>query len=339
MRQSAVVSFIKDNVDGDFPSLYADKSSCGIRGYIRACKDLDVKYQKDGRKHFFTKNDREIGYTTGLTPSLVSKSAWKICADKTQTLSVLEKKGVQRRSIIFTASMDSFDFFLESWSDCGAPNEVVVKPSHGSGGNGITIGVSNEKELQQAWQEAIKGAVKTGEIIVEPYFSGLDVRVIVVNGKSVCSTVRLPPYVIGDGKSSLLELIAVKNKLRSIHPHHQRYPIPLGLIGNASSSRVLSKSEVYLLSNVANIHQGGEAVNCEGIIPESVLKTAEKAVSAIDGLGCAGVDLMVNEHGECKILEINVASNFGIHYYPMFGQPYNPAKDVIVEMLRLSTTS
>lgn len=333
-----VTEFIYNNIKGRLPNLYPENSSCGLRGYTQAAKQLGIAVKQDGRMRYFYAGGKEIGSTVGLRPSLVSKAAWRVCANKLETLRILEEKGVQQKSFIFSSPPERFDSFYDSWLSFDSPSEIAVKPAHGQGGCGITIGVTDKESLELAYEKAIAGSVKKGEVIVEKFFSGLDVRVIVVNGEAVCSTVRLPPYIIGDGKHSAADLVAIKNKLRLIHPHHKRYPVSPSLISNDQQAMTPSHGEVMVLSPIANIHQGGEAVDFTDHTPASALKLAESAVLAIDGLGCAGVDLMINRHGECKVLEINVAQNFGIHYYPMFGEPRNPANQVLLEMLRRSST-
>lgn len=335
MASGVVSRFIESNIVGKCPNFYAESTSSALSGYMKAAKELDVRVERDERIHYFysIKGDL-IGKTIGLRPSLVSTPAWRTTANKVETLRTLEEAEIQPNRVIHAAPVEDFNGFLDGWKKLGSPQNLVVKPSHGQGGGGVTVGASTEQELREAWHHAAQNAVSRGDIVVEPFFSGLDLRVVVVNGRAVCSTVRLPPYIVGDGKNSMSDLVTIKNKLRTIHPHHRRYPVPLRLLEGLNKRRVPPFGEVYLLSRVANIHLGGEAIDYTDRTPPHILRAAERATTAIEGLGCAGVDLMTDDSGDWNILEMNVASNFGIHYYPMFGIPRNPAKEVLAEMLK-----
>src|SRR5699024_10873161 len=56
------------------------------------------------------------------------------------------------------------------------------------------------------------------DIIVEQYIDGHDYRVYVIENEVVGAILRVPPNIIGDGKSTVEELIKIKNKDRMRNP-------------------------------------------------------------------------------------------------------------------------
>src|SRR6185312_15599881 len=66
-----------------------------------------------------------------------------------------------------------------------------------------------ETALREAWNDAREFA---NRIVVEQYTEGRDHRVLVVNGKVVACAERVPARVIGDGTSTIAQLIERENK-------------------------------------------------------------------------------------------------------------------------------
>ena len=65
---------------------------------------------------------------------------------------------------------------------------------------GVILNIKNEKELVEAYINLRK---KQKDIIIEKYFKGNDYRVCVVNYKVVAVSLRIAPFVIGNGKDNL----------------------------------------------------------------------------------------------------------------------------------------
>ncbi|ATH79310.1 hypothetical protein CLM76_17660 [Vreelandella venusta] len=333
MMDKAIVDFIKSHVVDVAPNVFSNKMSSNLQGYVRAANDFKIEVSKITSRSFsFLYEGKEIGRLNSLCPSLVSAKAAYVCRSKSKTLSRLDAAGVQKKDyLLLEVGLDDGKI-KKFWASSNFQRPMVVKPAVARGGNGVTVGIDNDTDFIAAWKKAKEVAPKNGKIVVEPYFCGLDVRVIVVGGKAVCSTVRLPSYVIGNGKDTVSELVKLKNNIRLSHPHHKKFP----LLEESFKfrERVLAPGEILLLSRIANIHQGGEAVDNTHSVSRNVVQLAENSVRAIPGLGCAGVDMMINEHGDARVLEINTSSNFGIHYYPMYGENRNPAQAVLYEMMK-----
>ena len=88
---------------------------------------------------------------------------------------------------------------------------LVIKPIDGNHGRGITVDIQNYDDALQAFHHA-KESSKSGAIIVEKFIEGEDYRLLVINNKLVAAAIRTPAHVIGDGKSTVQELIDEVNK-------------------------------------------------------------------------------------------------------------------------------
>src|SRR5690606_9662149 len=81
---------------------------------------------------------------------------------------------------------------------------LVTKPVGGNHGRGITVNINS-------WEEALTGfrAAKevSNAVIIERYVTGYDYRLLVIDHKLVAAARRTPAHVMGDGKSTIQELI------------------------------------------------------------------------------------------------------------------------------------
>ncbi len=85
---------------------------------------------------------------------------------------------------------------------------VVVKPDVGNHGNGSTINITDLDQLKKAFQAA---QAYHPDVIVEEYVHGGDFRFLVIDGKFIAAARREPAHIIGDGKSSIKDLIQKVN--------------------------------------------------------------------------------------------------------------------------------
>ena len=81
---------------------------------------------------------------------------------------------------------------------------LVMKPQYGNKGNGVILNIKNEKELLVAYKK-LKEDFK--DLIIEKYYKGKDYRVCVVNYKVVAVSLRMPPFVVGNGINRISDLI------------------------------------------------------------------------------------------------------------------------------------
>ena len=282
----------------------------------------------------YGKNQERIRATmTGQTGSL----AVDFAQDKWETKSLLENHGVPVPKGIETSRYKSAKAAIKR---IGYP--LVIKPSDGNHGRGITVGVNNEEHFEIAYEAALKQS-KNGYVIIEQMLAGADFRFLVINGTLVAAAKRIPAHVRGNGKLSIQQLIDKENEnpLRGYGHENVLTEIAVDsqterLIADAGYTldSVLDKGEILYLKTTANLSTGGTAIDILDSVHPANIHIAERAIKII-GLDIGGVDIVapdvttpLPENGG-GIVEINAAPGFRMHLQPTEGLARNVAEPVI----------
>jgi len=222
---------------------------------------------------------------------------------------------------------------------------LVVKPLDGNHGRGVTIGVTGEDQLRFGFREA-QGQSKGGSVIVEQFYPGNDHRILVVGGKMVAVAERIPAQVVGDGVSTIRQLVEEVNcDPRRGEGHEnvmtrikidalvEEYIARTGLTPDS----IPEAEQVVQLRATANLSTGGTAVDRTNEIHPDNAEIARRA-ALIVGLDVAGVDFVcpdiarsVRETGG-GVIEVNAAPGLRMHIEPSEGPPRDVARPII-EML------
>jgi cyanophycin synthetase len=101
----------------------------------------------------------------------------------------------------------------------------VVKPLDGGGGKGVTANIRDTDSLRLAFRQA--RLFSSGPLLVEQHLQGLDYRLMVVDGRLVAAIRREASFVVGNGQTTVGELIAHLNASRSENLVRSRYLKPI----------------------------------------------------------------------------------------------------------------
>ena len=227
-------------------------------------------------------------------------------------------------------------------SDIGYP--VVLKPQFGNQGKGVIPNIKHEKQLSDAYELL---AVDYKDIVIEKYINGRDYRVCFVYGDIVAVSERIPPYIVGDGKSSIEELIGITNEDPRRGDGHEKeltkIKIDNALIVYLSQreyflNSILAENEKLYLKDNANLSTGGYAIDCTDLICEENIKICKRAASAI-GLDICGIDLRCVDISEPLkeggvIIEINAAPGIRMHHNPSVGATRNVACRIVDSLFK-----
>jgi cyanophycin synthetase len=268
---------------------------------------------------------------TGLT----SEIATEIAGDKDLTKALLKDAGlpVPRGVLVYDA-----EEAVREAERLGYP--VVTKPLDGNHGRGVTIGLANPDEVRWGFEQARE---HSRTVIVEQHFQGSDHRILVVGGEVAAVAERVPARVIGDGKSTISELIGRVNSDPRRGEGHEamltRIEIDECLLHFLARSGLTLDSvpdadRQVLLRPTANLSTGGTAVDRTDEIHPDNAAIARRAALVV-GLDVAGIDFMapdisksVRETGG-GIIEVNAAPGFRMHLEPSQGRPRNIARPVL----------
>lgn len=213
---------------------------------------------------------------------------------------------------------------------------VAVKPVVGHKGIGVTADVQDEDELEQAFERALQATVpdQSSQIIVERSITGKDYRLLCVNGRFVAATERSPAWVVGDGRSTIQELIDRENRT----PARLDTPTsPMGQIKCDDAMRlylkeqrlqldsILDPGEKVYLRKVANLSAGGVSIDAtHAIHPDNMILAQD--IAQYFRLTCLGIDVISPDlsqswkEGRFSILEINAAPGIFMHLKPAIGE-------------------
>jgi D-alanine-D-alanine ligase-like ATP-grasp enzyme len=212
---------------------------------------------------------------------------------------------------------------------------VIIKPNSGTQGTDVCA-VCNKEEFYCAMRRAFK---KDRIALVQRKLSGKDYRVVVLDNEIISAYQRIPLNIVGDGRSSIRQLLAKKERgfIASgrdtrIKLDDPRLVTKLKRQGFTLSSKLAHGQQLYLLDN-ANLSTGGDALDVTNAIHPGFRKIAIGLTRDM-GLRLCGVDLMVDgglaeKPSRYWILEINAAP--GLDHYVKTG----PTQRKIVEDLYL----
>ncbi|MBT0607767.1 cyanophycin synthetase [Aequorivita echinoideorum] len=259
----------------------------------------------------------------------------EIACDKEDTKFLLEQAEVEvpRGDIIGRESS-----LEEACRYVGFP--LVVKPVGGNHGRGITVNIKNYEDALVAFHAAKNVSQK---VIIEKYITGEDYRLLVINNVLVAAAKRSPAHVIGDGKSTIKQLVDEVNKDPRRGYGHENVLTQITI--NDLTKTILSgkgyteesvpkEGERVILKDTANLSTGGTAEDVTDIVHPSNVSMAERISKIID-LDICGIDIMttdisqpLNETGGA-VLEVNAGPGFRMHLAPTSGLPRNVAAPVV----------
>ncbi|MFV0424671.1 MAG: bifunctional glutamate--cysteine ligase GshA/glutathione synthetase GshB [Bacilli bacterium] len=218
--------------------------------------------------------------------------------------------------------------------------DFVVKPKSTNFGLGISIFKGNV--IKEDVKKAIDFAFEyDSNILIEEYISGKEYRFLVIDGKVSGILNRVPANVVGDGVSTIKELVEIKNRdsLRG-----RGYVSPLEKINidesaklflhaqNLDEESVLEENTQVFLRENSNISTGGDSIDYTDEVHQVFKDIAIAATDAFDITFC-GVDIIIdditNPYSNYGIIEVNFNPAIHIHSYPFIGKEREIAYDVL----------
>lgn len=216
---------------------------------------------------------------------------------------------------------------------------VVVKPNSGSQGTGVAL-VQNRQEFFKAMR-AIFRKDRVG--LVQRPVHGTDYRLVVLDNKIVSAYERVPLNVVGDGRSTITQLLKAKQRgfaaarrdtqIRNDDP---RLALKLARQGLEFRSVPACGERIFLLDN-ANLSTGGDSVDVTHKIHHGFRSLGVKITRDM-GLRLCGVDLMIDGDISARprrywVLEVNAAP--GLDHYVKGGKAQQKiVEDLYFEVLR-----
>lgn len=304
-------------------------------------KKLDIAHIKDKKStnvlHLFSDSAKPLRYVKGFYPNN-SRLGKLICQDKYLTQKFLDYSGVKTpigKMFKPNELTEAKNFIANSNSQ-----NFVLKPVSMSMSLGTYLNV-NSNNIKQSWDGSFEVQkqydVTSPKVLIQEQIKGLELRIIVVEGKIGSAVIRCPGNIKGDGEHTIEELIHAKNKERAKHNY-----LNLNLLKinenlmenlkhkNLTLETILPKNEYYILYSQSGIATGREVYEVSKYLDNNIYQQVIDAVTAIPGAHTAGVDIFIEnlDAKEGTIIEINLNPAFQLHYYPMTGEPSAPLYDI-----------
>lgn len=265
-----------------------------------------------------------------------SAIAESISSDKDLTKMLLSACGVPVPEGIVVSSPE------EAWDaaqDIGLP--VVVKPTDGNHGRGISIELTTQAEVEAA----IPFALRHGSgVIVERFIPGNEHRLLVVAGKVVAASRGESAWVTGNGIDTVYDLVEDQINSDPRRGTTEEFPLnEVGIVNSPSIRQDLTRQGLEPDSIPENGRRvliqrnGNVAFECTDVLHPEVASTAGLAARVV-GLDIAGIDVVAQdisrplaEQGGA-IVEVNAGPGLLMHLKPASGTA-QPVGDAIVRHL------
>ncbi len=265
-----------------------------------------------------------------------SAIAESISQDKDLTKNLLQACGVP---VPEGRIVDSPEDAWDAAEDIGLP--VVVKPSDGNHGRGVSTELMTREEVERAFVLADE---QGSEVIVERFIRGNEHRLLVVGGKLAAATRGESVSLIANGISSINLLIEEQINSDPRRGDAEEFPMDRVNINESTAAQFEIKRQGYTAESVPPAgtviliqRNGNVAFDVTDLVHPEVAEMVSLAVRIV-GLDIAGVDLVAEdisrplaEQGGA-IVEINAGPGLLMHLKPVSGEP-RPVGRAIVDSL------
>lgn len=267
---------------------------------------------------------------------MTSAIAEGISRDKDLTKQLLQNCGVP---VPEGRIVESPEDAWEAAEDIGLP--VVVKPSDGNHGRGVSTELMSRAEVEDAFKLADE---EGSEVLVERFIRGNEHRLLIVGGKLAAAARGESVSVVGDGASTIRQLIDLQVNTDPRRGEAEEFPLEHLLIDEAPSvifeikrqgytpDSVLPKSKSIIVQRNGNV-----AIDVTDLVHPEVVAIAALAARIV-GLDIAGIDLVAEDISRplaeqgAAIVEVNAGPGLLMHLKPAQGEA-RPVGKAIVESL------
>ena len=265
-----------------------------------------------------------------------SAIAESIASDKDLTKSLLQACGVP---VPEGRVVDSPEDAWEAAQEIGIP--VVVKPSDGNHGRGVSTELMTREEVEAAYALAVD---EGSEVLVERFVRGNEHRLLVVAGRVAAAARGESASVLGDGRSSIVELIDNQINIDPRRGTTEDYPLNVVRVEDDAAVRLEITRQGFTPDSIPPQgkevliqRNGNVAFDVTDLVHPSVAAIASLAARIV-GLDIAGIDLVAEDisrpldEQRGAIVEINAGPGLLMHLKPASGEP-RPIGRAIVDSL------
>lgn len=271
-----------------------------------------------------------------------SAIAESISRDKDLTKSLLSSCGVP---VPEGREVESPEDAWDAAEDIGLP--VVVKPTDGNHGRGVFTNLKTREEVESAYRAADE---EGSGVIVERFIEGSEHRILVVGGKVVAATKGDTASVVGDGKSTILELIESQINIDPRRGEEEDFPLSILHLEEEPIAMLEVERQGYSPVSVPSegvevliIRHGNMAFDVSDEVHPETAEIASLAAKIV-GLDIAGIDMVVEDISKPlaaqrgAIVEVNAGPSLLMHIKPAVGTPRPVGKAIVDNLFAANDT-
>lgn len=197
------------------------------------------------------------------------------------------------KRIGFSDNLDTIG--LEDIAQSHGP--LIVKPNNASLSKGLTLNIKTVSELSEAIEAA--RLIKQSDVLVQQQVDGDEIRFVVIKGKVKAALLRQTPRVIGDGISTVKELVEKENNVRKdlVFPYISYPQLTSDIVAEEllNSSYVPAINEVFEFSKATMIRNGCSVYNVLDQVHQSYIQEIERFIANVD-TGFLVVDFLIKNY-------------------------------------------
>ena len=223
--------------------------------------------------------------------------------------------------------------------DIGLP--VVVKPSDGNHARGVFTNLMSRAEVESAYAAAVD---EGSGVIVERYVRGSEHRLLVIGGKLAAAARGETATVVGDGRSTIDELIDLQINSDPRRGAAEEFPLDVILLAENPVARLEVARQGFAPDSVPEagrevliVRSGNHTDDVTDLVHPETAATAALAARIV-GLDICGVDLVCEDisrpldEQRGAIVEVNAGPGLLMHLKPANGQPRPVGRAIVDEL-------
>ncbi|MEN9946119.1 MAG: hypothetical protein RLZZ293_505, partial [Pseudomonadota bacterium] len=321
---------------------------CGFEDLELSTQILLKEAVKWGLKFkFLDRQDNFISLTQGKLTQYI-KQATKTSLDNYATILAMENKLVTKQLLtdngLIVANGENYTQLTDALANYSRyqQGKIVIKPNSTNFGQGITI--FKQACSYSDFNYALNYAFSFDQqILIEQLAEGQEYRFFVIDGQCLAVLYREPANVIGDGKSTISQLVTLKN-LDPLRGTGYVTPLEKITLGETEALFLAEqgldfnsipefKHKIYLREN-SNISTGGDSLDVTELMPKAYKRIAVKAANSCQARIC-GVDMLIRDisnpypENNYTLIELNFNPAIHIHTYPYQGKNRKLAKKIL----------
>ncbi len=230
----------------------------------------------------------------------------------------------------------------------------VIKPVGLTGGHGVTTNISTIEQANNAYATAMKAIDSKDrkewqrKIMIQEQVAGDDYRILIIGGVMQIATKRIPAFVVGDGQSTIEQLINEINKdprRNTSVPTHILKPIIIDdqlttflAEQNLTTTSVPTKDQKIYVRKVASMSQGGITEDFTDQVSPQIKYVVESLAQSLHAF-VLGVDVICTDISQPltgkngSIIECNTMPESYLNAFPVIGKQYPHIGKMVVEGL------